>query len=143
MTHGPVTSSSESMPRSEPRPSDASGDRRTREVRRCARCGQSAVRCIQVTQHTYRGVLPAGRTYDHRCDACGATFQTLSLYRLVRDTFFALLSIPLGLLAVYAGLSRAWWYFAVGGLMIVFGLAWLFWTARALIAQIRNPTTDR
>lgn len=100
------------------------------------------MRCTRVTQHVYRGLIPSGRTYDHRCEACGATFETLSPYRLVRDGFLSLLTPPMGLLILLYAIDGPWWSWIVGGLFLLFGAWWIYATGRALAAQLRNPEID-
>ena len=37
------------------------------------------------------------------------------------------------------GIDGPWWALVVGGLMLLFGLFWIYATARAFVAQVRNP----
>lgn len=118
---------------------DVSSDSRATQIRRCAGCGQPAVRCIHVTQHMYRGLIPSGRTYVHRCDGCGQQFETLSAYRLVRDGMLAGITPFLGLFLVAFAFGHAWYYGLVGALMLIFGCWWIFTTGKAFAAQMSNP----
>ncbi|MBX3273738.1 MAG: hypothetical protein KF729_25965 [Sandaracinaceae bacterium] len=118
---------------------ETANDPRATRVRRCASCGQPSVHCREVTQHLYGGLIPSGRTYVHACAGCGAEFETLSPFRLVRDLFFATISPFVGLLVVLYGIDGPWWALLVGGLMTLFGLYWIYATIRAFVAQVRNP----
>jgi hypothetical protein len=50
-------------------------------LRRCRRCQQGTVAVVQTTQHLLNHLLPIGRTYRHRCQACGAEMVTESVGR--------------------------------------------------------------
>jgi hypothetical protein len=118
---------------------DVAQDARATRIRRCHGCGQPTVRCRHVTQHVYGGLIPSGRTYVHSCTACNREFETLSPLRLVRDLFFSVISPPLGALVILYGVDGPWWALVVGGLMLLFGLWWIYATVRAFVAQVRNP----
>lgn len=103
-------------------------DPRATELRRCGKCGQDAVTCYHVTVHYVNGI-PAGRTYAHKCQRCGRTFETMSVWRTVRDVFFGALCGLFGLFMVPFGTMRIFEVgvtHASGGDWILFGMGWLF-----------------
>src|SRR5688572_4407569 len=71
-------------------------DPRATSVRTCGKCKQPAVVCYHVTVHYVNGI-PAGRTYAHKCNACNRTFETMSVWRTIRDAFFTFFAAVLGL----------------------------------------------
>lgn len=75
-----------------------SDDLRATTRRKCAKCGQVAVACVHVTQHLLNGVLPIGRTYVHRCNACNAEFETESPFRSAYNFGWGLLMLGIGAL---------------------------------------------
>ncbi|MCA9606591.1 MAG: hypothetical protein KC619_13390 [Myxococcales bacterium] len=123
------------------RNADLSTDQRANETRKCAGCGQPAVRVYHVTRH-YVNSIPAGRTYEHRCHACGVQFRTISTWRAIREAFFVMLMVPIGLVMLGVGamdLSDHWWAILVGLLFV--GVAGLIsWsTGKALLQLSKNP----
>lgn len=120
---------------------DASNDPLATSTRRCGGCGQPAVRCFHVTHHYYKGI-PSGRTYEHRCEACGVTFETLSSWRIVTEILSALLLVPMGIFMTFAALaniSSSWWLALIGLVMGGAGV-WIGVSAvKAVLAETRNP----
>lgn len=126
-------------------------DPRATTLRRCGKCGADAVTCYHVTFHYVNGI-PAGRTYEHKCQACGRLFTTISLWRLIRDGFAAGLITLIGwMLAPWMtwdhvvvnrlmGMSGADW--AILALMWAFalgGIAWMFVLAQRTYRLFENP----
>lgn len=125
-------------------------DPRATQLRVCGKCKQPAVVCYHVTLHSMNG-LPAGRTYQHKCNACQRTFTTISLWRLMRDLMVAMIITPIGLIAT--PLMLLGWYersfTAVSGgdigilvvmaLFAIGGLAWLVTLAIRTYRLFENP----
>jgi len=107
-------------------------DARARVTRRCARCSAPSVGVEEITVH-FRSGLPIGRTYRHRCSACGRGFSTQSPFRILLETGSASLLILVGLLGL-TGSSGRW--LAVVGLLGLAVLARTVWGATQLV---RNP----
>jgi hypothetical protein len=74
---------------------DTSSDARVRELRKCGKCAGGSVTVVHVTQHYNRGV-PAGRSYQHRCGGCQATFESLSTWRALLELFFGSMLAVIG-----------------------------------------------
>lgn len=127
-------------------------------MRTCARCRAPAVRVAHVIQHYNRG-LPMGKSYQHRCEACGVQFETLSGWKSLTDGFFALLVMVGGLVILGGGLPAIYYavsspipvaalgglgwgtWGAVGGgsLVLLLGMVWLVSVGWQNAALFRNP----
>lgn len=123
------------------RNADLSNDHRANETRKCASCGQAAVRVYHVTRH-YVNSIPAGRTYEHRCHACGVQFRTISTWRALREAFFVMLMVPIGLLMLVIGamdLSEHWWALLIALVMLGVSALVTWTTSKALLHLSKNP----
>jgi len=125
--------------------------------RRCSRCGHPAVRCLGVMRYELSGVVPTGTERQHRCDACGRTFRTESLWRTIVCTVYV---SPLLLVAgatawvvfVKYGMnplrpasmkSTDWIVVAVGAGALLFGLLFYVPSLRRAVHNVRNPVIGR
>jgi hypothetical protein len=112
-------------------------DGRARATRRCARCGEPTVRVVHVTFH-FRGAMPLGRTYRHRCAACSREMVTESPWRSIVEGLAA------GSMIVVGGVGAApsawglvWAALGLGGAALLGRTVWR-------VAQlVRHPRIDR
>ncbi len=111
-------------------------DARAREIRRCAKCGDPGVRVEHVTFHFgQRGwSLPRGRTYRHRCSACGVSFHTESALRMACAG-----GLGLFLLAIWSKIGAGHYTHWVSLLTFFAGASMVGFTAWRVVARLRNP----
>lgn len=124
-------------------------------IRRCAKCGQAAVSVYHVTQHYNRGI-PAGQTYAHRCQGCGTTFETISVWKSIFDSLMAcFIALPGLMLTGNGGYQlfqvlrysfdprnvpgSTWSQLGFGVLLLGGATLWLGFIAWRNLALVRNP----
>lgn len=114
-------------------------DLEAKMLRRCAKCKAHAVTVVHVTFHYVNG-LTRGRTYEHRCGACNATFKTESVLRMLSELFTGIVCALVGAGTIAVGPSGWGWVLA---LCLPLGL-WVTWlTVARTVARLRNPIVPR
>lgn len=103
---------------------DLSKDKRAQQTRQCAKCKAPAVRVTYVTTHYVNGGY-SGRTYDHTCQNCKATFSSLSTLRLVSRGFVACLFFFGGLAGMISFITGLMPLYddSIQGLLIAYGMS--------------------
>jgi DNA-directed RNA polymerase subunit RPC12/RpoP len=76
------------------------------EVRRCAKCQQTAVVLVFEWKHSYNGVESGTSTRDYRCQACGARF---SLYPRVSSITFIVIGLVMSCAIFPLGFTLLGW----------------------------------
>lgn len=77
------------------------------EVRRCAKCGQTAVTLVFEWSHSYFGARTGSTTRDYRCQACGAKFSLYPRPNLIGLAIAGVVLLPACLMGVIP-LWMAW-----------------------------------
>ena len=119
-------------------PLEVGTDLEAKLLRSCAKCKAHAVNVVHVTFHYVNG-LTRGRTYEHRCAACNATFKTESVLRTITEFSAAFACMLFGACAI--AFASGWqWIFV---LCLPLGV-WVLWTTGTrIVARFKNPVVPR
>jgi len=133
-------------------------DPRIETIRRCARCHQHGVTCVDATRFLLQGIIPSGTTYQHACGACGYRFKTESPWRTVVSLLMAAIPFALFVLMVVvaipyvvdpdlphqrAGQNTIWIFAGIAALFLLLSLGVMGSSAWRTIQLYRNPAVGR
>lgn len=106
--------------------------------RRCQKC-RGVARCLHATVRRVNG-LPAGTTYDYRCEGCGRAFTVWSTWQVISSAASAGFIALLGLSFVFSARNTndtVW-----TSLIALAGLGYLAMTGWRIYNAVTNPVIE-